>query len=338
MVKPALAIHEQIELLVQRGLPVPLPSDPDWGERQSEYHAVMRLLVDNNYYRLSGYWRYFQVNPGQGNNQFAVATTMGHIETAYTFDNQLRAILSDGLSVLEVTFRSRFAYFCAMNMPADSYLDSASYTDRKYPDGREIRGSLIVDIGTELNRSKERFVTHHRTSGDPVPVWAAVEVLSFGTVSKMYGLLEDRAVRTGVSKSFGLPNPQFTTSVIRSLVVLRNICAHHSRLWNRVPDVPTPVLNRYKSSGPQAYETATPWAWFVMLAHLVDTIRRDDSYSTELWGTSTPSPRFSVGTRTPGIADDVTVGVTRRHSIAESCSSASAVRGNFHLSQNQTGE
>ena len=70
MVKPALAIKEQIELLVQRGLAVPLPSDPDCGERQSEYHAVMRLLVDNNYNRLSGYWRHFQANPGKGNNQF----------------------------------------------------------------------------------------------------------------------------------------------------------------------------------------------------------------------------------------------------------------------------
>jgi len=206
---------------------------------------------------------------------------------------------SDGLSALEVTFRSRFAYYCAMNMPADAYLDNASYIDHKYPDGREIRDSLITDIGTELDRSKERFVTHHRRSGDPVPIWAAVEVLSFGTVSKTYGLLDDRAVRTGVSKSFGLPNPQFTASVIRSLVVLRNICAHHARLWNRVPDVPTPVLNRYKTSDPQMYQTATPWSWFVMLAHLVDTIRRDDLYSTELWGHINAQPTLLSGYKNP---------------------------------------
>src|SRR5689334_14209107 len=121
MVKPALAIHQQIELLVRRGLPVPLPSDADWDTRQSEYHSIMRLLVDNNYYRLSGYWRYFQIDPRKGDNQFAAATTIGHIENVYTLDNQLRAILLEGLSVLEVTFRSRFAYYLAMNMPADSY-------------------------------------------------------------------------------------------------------------------------------------------------------------------------------------------------------------------------
>lgn len=299
MVKPALAIKEQIELLVQRGLAVPLPSDPDWGERQSEYHAVMRLLVDNNYYRLSGYWRHFQVNPGKGNNQFTATTTVGRIERAYTFDNQLRAILLEGLSVLEVTFRSRLAYYLAMNMPANSYSDRSSYVDHKYPDGREIRDSLTTDIGTELDRSKERFVAHHRTSGNPVPVWAAVEVLSFGTVSKMYGLLDDRGARTGVSKSLGLPNPQFTASVIRSLVVLRNICAHHARLWNRVPDVPTPVLNKHKTTDPQMYRTATPWAWFVMLAHLVDSIRRDDSYSTELWGHVNSEPTLLSGYKYP---------------------------------------
>jgi abortive infection bacteriophage resistance protein len=298
MVKPALAIHQQIELLVQRGLPVPLPSDSDWDTRQSEYHSVMRLLVDNNYYRLSGYWRYFQIDPRKGDNQFAAATTIGHIEKVYTLDNQLRAILLEGLSVLEVTFRSRFAYYLAMNMPGDSYRDRTSYIDDKYQHGK-LRDSLVRDIETELDRSKERFVAHHRRGGDLVPVWVAVEVLSFGTVSKMYRLLDNHTVRTAVSKSFGLPNPKFTASVIRSFVVLRNICAHHARLWNRVPGVPTPVLNKLKGGDPQMYRTATPWAWFVMLAHLVDSIHGNNGYSTDLWERINSRPTLLTGYQYP---------------------------------------
>lgn len=116
-----------------------------------------------------------------------------------------------------------------------------------------------------------------------MPVWAVVETLSFGTVSKMYRLLADATVRTAVSKSFSLPNPQFTASLMKSMVVLRNHCAHHGRLWNRVPEVPPPVLNKFKNADPQQlFQTATPWAWFVMLSELVDAIRHSTAFSSEL--------------------------------------------------------
>lgn len=113
MSKPALPIARQIELLAQRGLPVPLPTDECWETRKSEYHAIVRLLVDNNYYRLSGYWRYFQVRPGHGDNRFTAAASVAQIESVYRFDQDLRTLLIDGLSTLEVTFRSRLAYYLA---------------------------------------------------------------------------------------------------------------------------------------------------------------------------------------------------------------------------------
>lgn len=282
MAKPALSIPQQIELLVERGLPVPLPIHEDWEERQPEYHVVARLLVDNNYYRLSGYWRYFQVRPARGDNRFTAAGTVAQIASVYTFDHDLRSILMEGLAALEVTFRSRLAYFIADGMSVDCYTDARSFVSDR-GNGIVMRDVLITDIEKELARSKERFVAHHLAKGEAVPVWALVEVLTFGTISKMYRLLDDQAVRTKLSKSFGLPNARFAASLMRSFVVLRNICAHHSRLWNRVPDVPPPVLNRYKQSEPQLYQTASPWAWFVMLADLVDAVRKDSVFSSRLW-------------------------------------------------------
>lgn len=282
MSKPALPIARQIELLVERGLPVPLPTDESWETRKSEYHAVVRLLVDNNYYRLSGYWRYFQVRPGQGDNRFTAAASVAQIESVYRFDQDLRTLLIDGLSTLEVTFRSRLAYYLADQLAPDCYLDPASYTPGLGSAGRPLRDELIADIQKELSRSKERFVQHHQARGDAVPVWAVVETLSFGTVSKMYRLLAAASVRTAVSKSFSMPNPQFTASLMKSMVVLRNHCAHHGRLWNRVPEVPPPVLNKFKNADPQLFQTATPWAWFVMLSELVDVIRHNTVFSTQL--------------------------------------------------------
>jgi abortive infection bacteriophage resistance protein len=126
-------------------------------------------------------------------------------------------------------------------------------------------------------------VAHHVAKGAVVPIWAAVEVFSFGTLSKMYGLLDQHDVRTKVNKSFGLPTAAFTAAVVRSFVVLRNLCADHSRLWHRVPEVPPPVLNKFKRAESQLYQSASPWAWFVMLANLIDTIRKDAAFSSRLW-------------------------------------------------------
>jgi abortive infection bacteriophage resistance protein len=157
MAKPALSIGYQIDLLVQRGLPVPLPADADFHERESEYRAVVRLLIDNNYYRLSGYWRYFQVNPGRGDNRFTATGTVAQIETVYTFDHGLRSILLEGLAALEVTFRSRFAYYAAANLPGDCYVDRTSFINRCGQNGRELRDVLIVDWRATT------FVDSHRS-------------------------------------------------------------------------------------------------------------------------------------------------------------------------------
>ena len=126
-----------------------------------------------------------------------------------------------------------------------------------------------------------------------------MEVFSFGTLSKMYGLLDQHTVRTAVCKTFGFPHSGFTASLMRSMVVLRNICAHHSRVWHRVPDVPPPVLNKFKHVEPQLYQTASPWAWLVMLADLVDTIRRDKTYSSKLWAHIDSRPDLRDGYQYP---------------------------------------
>lgn len=224
---------------------------------------------------------------------------MAQITATYTFDHELRCILMEGLSILEVTFRSRFAYYIAMHMPVDSYLEPASYIDRRDRYGNVLRDLLIADIHDELTRSKEKFVAHHTAKNETPPVWAAVEVFSFGTLSKMYGLLDQHTVRTAVCKTFGFPHSGFTASLMRSMVVLRNICAHHSRVWHRVPDVPPPVLNKFKHVEPQLYQTASPWAWLVMLADLVDTIRRDKTYSSKLWAHIDSRPDLRDGYQYP---------------------------------------
>ena len=56
--------------------------------------------------------------------------------------------------------------------------------------------------------------------------------MTFGTLSKFYSGLKSRKDRQVIAKSFGVKEIVLK-SFARHANFLRNICAHHSRLWNR---------------------------------------------------------------------------------------------------------
>ena len=60
------------------------------------------------------------------------------------------------------------------------------------------------------------------------------EVLSLGLLSKLYRNLKMSDGKKRVAGHFGLSNPYVLESWMQSITYVRNICAHHSRLWNRV--------------------------------------------------------------------------------------------------------
>lgn len=276
MQKPATSIIEQIELLKLRGF-----TGADAAVGSHEHRRLMHWLMNNSYYRLSGYWRYHQKNPHGGQNWF-ISGSVTEVQAAYDFDTGLRSYLSEGLAVIEVAFRSRLAYFIATELNPVAYLDEQTYVnDVHRATGVKFRDQLLDDVHRDLDRSKERFIAHHVNAGSDVPIWAAVEAFSFGTVSKMYALLADASVRTKMSKSFNVPGHELLESIIRSFVTLRNTCAHHGRVWNRIPDIACPVLKPLKVEAHGTYQQ-TPWGWIVMVRHLVDQIRGDKQFSADL--------------------------------------------------------
>ncbi len=276
VMKPALTIGEQINLLKRRGLIV---------EDDAERLRLTRLLVNCNYYRLSGYWRYYQRAPHHKDDSFLPGTTVETIEKVYLFDETLRSILSDGLSILEVGVRSRVAYVMGTKMSPAAYLVPSTYSSETAtrPGGRAVRlrDTLLEDIQRELERSREQFIAHHRERGEDPPVWAAIEALSFGTVSKMYRLLLDEDVRHEVARMFDL-KPEHLESILRGFSVLRNVCAHHGRVWNRKPPIPIQVPRALKTERDSSIYHQTPWGEFVTLSWLVDRIRPVCSFGDDL--------------------------------------------------------
>lgn len=84
-----------------------------------------------------------------------------------------------------------------------------------------------------INRSKEDFVEHYKTKyGLPLPIWIAIELWDFGLLSVFYkGMaIRDKEI---IAKKYNIPDWQIMESWLRSLNYVRNVAAHHSRLWNR---------------------------------------------------------------------------------------------------------
>jgi abortive infection bacteriophage resistance protein len=289
--KPPLSIIDQINRLVERGIDAP---------DQDTRIELARLLTDNSYSRLARYWRYAQDDRLHGDRSFRPGVTVANLADSYRFDSALRRLLSQGLADFEITFRARLGYFMSVGGAAYTYRSQSTYRTLTMRRGDDARAELLDNIQRDLERSREEFITTALRLGDTPPLWDAMEVLTLGSVSKMYSLLDDEGVRLRIARSFGYPNTRIAESVFRSMTVVRNICAHHARIWNRTNvHLPPPVLNRLKTDPDQRIYQSTPWAWLVVLADLVDTIRRDDSYSSALWRLVHANPQFVDGLKRP---------------------------------------
>lgn len=292
MKKVSTSIDEQIRLLTSRGLIV----------ENSEHSQLQQFLTDSNYYRISGYWKYFQVAPQHGENDFIPGTSFQDVRKIYTLDNELRRELFNGLSEFEIVLRSRFAYNWTKHQGSTSYLIPESYALPKVIGNSNPGASpaaLAGEIRRELTRSKENFIKMKLEFNQDPEIWAGIEALSMGTVSKMFESCIYREITMETARSFNFPNLKIASSTFRSLTILRNICAHHGRLWNRVPEFPNPVLRNLKVEKDLAIYHRTAWAWVTTLSYQVDLIRGSDTYSKSIISLVESNPEFLRGLKYP---------------------------------------
>lgn len=206
------SVDNQLALLAQRGLVI-----------DNKEHAK-QFLSHIGYYRFSGYCLAFE----DSRHNFIAGTTFKAIKDSYLFDVKLRDAITDALEIIEVDVRSNVAYIFTSNTSAFGHLE----TDKFKPNFRH--ADWLKTLRDEAARSKERFVKHYENkyNGFPdLPFWMATEIASFGSVSKMYAGLKPRFQKPIASRYNS--QPQDFESALHHLTYIRNICAHHGRLWDR---------------------------------------------------------------------------------------------------------
>jgi len=210
--KPPLTYTQQVELLQSRGLVINSQADAE------------RFLKQVNYYRFSAYCIPFQ----KPRDVFIPGTTFEKITELYRLDEALRTGLVALLSPVEIFLRTRIVYELSHEWGAFSHYESDNFR------GDFNHAEWIASVEEEVNRGKEEYLEHYRKTyrGFPrLPLWIACEVMSLGSLSLLYkGLLPDlqREICSG------LDIQQFVlVSWLHHITYIRNICAHHNRLWNR---------------------------------------------------------------------------------------------------------
>lgn len=215
--KPALSFAEQVERLKARGMLV-----PDAAEAQ-------RVLASISYYRLSAYWYPFRKRvDGVLQDDLEDRTTFAEVIQLYDFDRRLRLLVMDAMERVEVHIRTALTYRLGVQYGAFGH----ARADNFHP--QFAHAQWLAKLHDETSRSNDAFVAHFRThyAGFPsLPIWMCTELLSFGALSKLYRGMRSEDKRA-VSSAFGL-HPRRLQDWLHVLTYVRNVCAHHSRLWNR---------------------------------------------------------------------------------------------------------
>jgi abortive infection bacteriophage resistance protein len=214
MAKPFQNYNDQLTILQTHGCQIDDPS------------FAISVLSHINYYRFSAY--FLPVKEKNGN--YKPDTNFTTIYHTYEFDRKLRNILFAALARIEVLLRSQISYYHAERYGPLGYLDSVNFNSKGH---NHIH--FMQHITDEISKNaKIPFVKHHIVNySGQFPLWVMTELFTLGMLSRFYADLQKYDQKQLAKNLFGL-NPKKMISWLRCCTELRNICAHHGRIYYRL--------------------------------------------------------------------------------------------------------
>lgn len=210
--QPPMTIDEQVENLKNIGLIV---DDEEYAKK---------ILNDISYFRLI---KAYSLNLKSKNGCYNKQTTFKEIVDLYLFNSNFRQLIFPEIEKVEINVRCRLANFFAEQYGVLGYLQAENFPNENY------HAQFLEDIKEEVRRnSKAPFVRNFKENyeGGNLPIYALVEVFSFGTLSKFYKNMLNKD-KKAIAKTFGVGYTYFE-SWLESISYVRNICAHYGRIYN----------------------------------------------------------------------------------------------------------
>jgi len=274
--KPWSSCEDMIVKLRERGLTI------------VDEEKAISYLSRIGYYRLSGYWYSFrQLKEKERVDQFVLGATFEQAVQLYIFDKKLRLLIMDALERIEIAFRVEISTLLGKKDPF-AYRNPDFFHEKFVNNRSNVNYQKWLSKHESLvHRSKEKFIEHNKKKyGLPLPIWITCEVWDFGALSILFGGMKEKD-QDIIANKFGLSNGRVLATWLRSLNYTRNLCAHHSRLWNRniveIPRLPsksqapwvTPFIKEQRLK-------SRPFLLFCISKHLMDSINPSSTWWSRL--------------------------------------------------------
>ncbi|MFN4038157.1 MAG: Abi family protein [Erythrobacter sp.] len=284
-------IDDQIMLLRSRGMV---------GDKE----LMRRWLVTVGYYRLSAYWLPLELPAPEGktrSKQFLPGTDFSQVVDVYVFDRKLRLLMMEGIDRFEIAVRARWTNRFSVTHGSHAYMDSANFGN-----GFE-HTQLYAKLVTTTNQSSEVFIDHYRkkyTEPFMPPLWQVTELMTLGELSKWVERTRDNNLKDEIARDLGLPNKETMEGVLQLLSYIRNICAHHGRLWNRRTVKRAPRVRQFlsdmqiESNKKQSQPENSIYNAIVVLAKTLRHQSPDTTFPQRIAGlveTRSPAQRRAMG-------------------------------------------
>lgn len=269
------SFDEQLDILIRRGMVV------------DDRMKALNYLEKIGYYRLSGYWypfrrlKYSSGNTGKKScfrcDEFIENSRFGDIVSLYIFDKKLRLLALDALERIEMAMRVDIAHLLgAIDTHAHEKPQcfcghfSKQIQCKGKAKGQTRHQQWLKRYDSHLQRSREMpFVKHYLDKYGKLPIWVAAEIWDFGMMSKLFsGMKPDD--QNQIAAKYGAPNGRTLAKWLRSFNFMRNVSAHHGRLWN------INVVERSKTLSDDSYwkalDNSRPFFYFCLMQRLMQII------------------------------------------------------------------
>ena len=229
--KPPLTTEEQASLLLSRGL---------LGISTQDLQVKLNSIT---YYRLRGYTYPYQ-GKFQKETPFREKGSWDFIWDDFVLGFQVRSLIFEGIGHIEIAFRTQLELVMSLKY------GSRWYSDSRYFFNKSRYENDFRELEKDWNRSHEDFKNHYETKYDDSlcpPAWMIFETATFGVASKFYSNIDSSfAEKAEIAKYFGFSKAsvKILVSWIHHLNTVRNICAHHSRLFSKV-NITRPIFPKH---------------------------------------------------------------------------------------------
>lgn len=232
-VKKFLTFEEQLQYIKNKGFII---SDKD---------KCLDFLKNVNYYNISAYFAPFKTKDGKykSNIDFECIYKM------HEFDIKIRVLIFSAIEEVELHLRAQLSHYHANNYGPLGYLNSENYN--KYHKHNCFMEKIQKEcIKKNINNP---IISHHQNKYDgKIPIWVIVEFFSIGMLSKFYADMKTQDKKAIAKRVFDTSFIYLDTW-LKCLTILRNKCAHYSRLYN-ARFIVRPKLNLSFNKKPYLFE------------------------------------------------------------------------------------